>query len=284
MREFAPAKVNLYLSVLGRRDDGYHLLDSLVVFAGVGDFIEASPGPRASLSTRGPRAGELGETDDNLVQRAARALGVAYELPAARLMLEKHLPVAAGIGGGSADAAATLRVLARLHGLDHDLHDIAAALGADVPVCLRRKPARMTGIGDILLPAPGLPPFGLLLVNPGVAVSTKTVFNARSGAFSSAEILPSAWPDVDCMARDLGRLRNDLQDVACRLAPGIGDLLDVIAAIPDCRLARMSGSGATCFGLFDTATAAEAAAVALKRSGWWCWGGAPDAGTFLPPS
>lgn len=268
--EPAAAKVNLFLHVTGRRDDGYHLLDSLAVFAGFGDVLHGQPADELSLSLSGPFGAVLADEQDNLVLRAARALGGH----GARLMLEKNLPVASGIGGGSADAAAALRLLCRLWKLaPPDLPGIALTLGADVPVCLAGHPSRMSGIGERLDPAPNIPPCGLVLVNPGVALATADVFRARRGAWSSPAGLPHAWPDVGTMAHDLRELRNDLQPPAIALQPAIGDVIAALETTPGCRLARMSGSGATCFGLFDDPGVAAEVATRLRRPDWWTWGG-----------
>ncbi len=273
--EAAPAKVNLFLHVIGRRADGYHLLDSLVVFAAVSDVLRAEPSDRLSLDVDGPFAAALVGESDNLVLRAARALAPAGA--GARLVLTKNLPVASGIGGGSADAAATLRLLCRLWRLSpsaQELARMAEALGADVPVCLAGRPSRMGGIGELLEPAPELPRCGIVLINPGVGVSTADVFRSRRGDWSSPANLPASWPNIAAMAADMQSLRNDLERPALSLQPVIGDVLAALAALPGCRLARMSGSGATCFGLFDGPEAAASAAERLQRSGWWCWGGA----------
>ncbi|MCO6419842.1 4-(cytidine 5'-diphospho)-2-C-methyl-D-erythritol kinase [Siccirubricoccus sp. KC 17139] len=276
--EPAPAKVNLYLHVTGRRVDGYHLLDSLAVFGPAADAVAAAPGEALCLTLDGPFAAGLAAEPDNLVLRAARALAEAVGRPAAAaLTLTKRLPVASGIGGGSADAAAALRALDRLWGTglgEGGLAGIAAGLGADVPVCLAARPARMQGIGEVLLPAPALPEYGLLLVNPGVALATPAVFRARQGGFTPMAELPAAWPDAAAMARDLAALRNDLEPPAIALCPVIAEVLAAIRALPGCLLARMSGSGATCFGLFPDAEAARRAA-ALLPGGWWREGGAP---------
>jgi 4-diphosphocytidyl-2-C-methyl-D-erythritol kinase len=282
LREAAPAKINLFLHVLSRRADGYHLLDSLVVFAGAADFLGAEPADSFSLALRGPFGDALAHggasEDDNLVLRAGRALAEAAGIvPAARVTLEKNLPIAAGIGGGSADAAAALCLLSRLWHLDlppEKISSVALQLGADVPVCLAGKPARMGGVGEILRPAPTLPECGLLLVNPGVAVATPAVFRARAGAFSAPAILPAAWPDAAAMAADLAFLKNDLQIPAIGLCPVIAEVLDAIGRTEDCLLARMSGSGATCFGLFADRAAAERAATRSGGRDWWVWGGA----------
>ena len=268
--EPAPAKVNLFLHITGRRADGYHLLDSLAVFAGVGDVLRGEVAGELNLEVCGPFAAGLSGEPDNLVLRAARALGSH----GARLVLEKNLPVASGIGGGSADAAAALRLLCRLWRLaPPDLAAIALALGADVPVCLVSRPSRMGGVGERLDATPRLPPCGLVLVNPGVAVATADVFRARRGDWSPPAELPPGWANAALMARDLRALRNDLEPSAIALQPVIGEVISALAAVPGCHLARMSGSGATCFGLFDDPVEAEAAAVRLRRPNWWTWGG-----------
>jgi 4-diphosphocytidyl-2-C-methyl-D-erythritol kinase len=270
MRSFAPAKVNLFLHVTGKRADGYHLLDSLAVFPAVGDWVGALPSETLGLQISGPFGGVLEAEPDNLLLRAARALRPGA---GAVLALEKNLPVASGIGGGSADAAAALRLLAKLWGISEPLDHPALALGADVPVCLARRPARMGGIGEALAAAPELPLFGILLVNPGVAVATPAVFRARRGGFSAPAALPAGWPDAAAMAESLAGLANDLQAPAIELQPVIGEVLNVLKALPGALLARMSGSGATCFALFATPKAAAAAARAVNHPGWWAWGG-----------
>ncbi|MBV8096459.1 MAG: 4-(cytidine 5'-diphospho)-2-C-methyl-D-erythritol kinase [Acetobacteraceae bacterium] len=275
MIERARAKVNLYLHIVGRRADGLHLLDSLAVFPEVADRVSAEPAEELGLSLQGPFSSSLTGQTDNLVLRAAQELAACAGVsPRVRLVLEKNLPVASGIGGGSADAAATLRLLQRrwdaAPGL---LPGLAAKLGADVPVCLLSRPARMGGIGEVLGPAPALPPCGVVLVNPGLPLPTRDVFRTRTGPFSEPARLPRAWPDPHAMAVGLAGLRNDLQPAAIFLAPEIGRVLDAIASLPGCLLARMSGSGATCLGLFATAAEAQSAAVSLTRPGCWCWGG-----------
>jgi 4-diphosphocytidyl-2-C-methyl-D-erythritol kinase len=278
MPGFAAAKVNLTLRVTGRRADGFHLLDSLVVFAGVGDRVAAEPATGLALTLTGPGAAALQAEPDNLVLRAARALADAAGVPArAALTLEKHLPVASGIGGGSADAAAALRVLDALWGtgLGPDrLRGLAAGLGADVPVCVDSHPMRMRGIGEVLDPVPPLPPFGLLLANPRLALATPAVFKARAPGFSAPAAYPGSWPDAAALAEWLRPLGNDLEAPAIALCPPIGAVLAAIAAVPGCLLARMSGSGATCFGLFATPGEAARAASGLPGA-WWRWGGAP---------
>jgi 4-diphosphocytidyl-2-C-methyl-D-erythritol kinase len=269
LSERAPAKINLYLHVVGRRADGYHLLDSLVVFAGAADILHAEPASDLSLTMTGPFGAALAAEPDNLVLRAARILAI----PGARLRLEKNLPVASGIGGGSADAAATLRLLPRLCGIPPATPAQALSLGADVPVCLASAACRMGGVGEMLAPAPALPPCGIALVNPGVAVATQAVFQRRTDPFSNAATLPAAWETPASMARDLAALRNDLEPAAIALCPVITDVLAALRAAPGCLLARMSGSGATCFGLFESPAEAEVAAALCGNHGWWAWGG-----------
>jgi 4-diphosphocytidyl-2-C-methyl-D-erythritol kinase len=271
---FAPAKINLFLLVIGQRPDGYHLLDSVAVFAGAGDVVSAAPADELTLTITGPFAGGLTADQDNLVLQAAQALANAAGIPArAALTLEKNLPVASGIGGGSADAAAALRVLAQLWALKPPLAKLAAPLGADVPVCMASKPARMGGIGEILTAAPELPKFGLVLINPGVAVATPDVFRARTGRFSMRAALPAGWRQVKFMASDLAELSNDLEEPAIKVAPVIGTVLRTLQADRKCLLARMSGSGATCFGIYETPTIAKEAAEAIRRKDWWIWSG-----------
>ena len=270
----APAKLNLFLHVTGRRTDGYHLLDSLVAFAETGDRITAKPANFLSLSITGPFAGALDGEADNLVLRAARLLaGEAGIPPTASLTLEKNLPVAAGIGGGSADAAATLRALARLWNLEiptERLMTLGLELGADVPVCLLDQPCRLTGIGETLAPLSSLPALPVLLVNPGVPLSTPAVFRARSGEYGvAASVLPLEEP-----ARLLNFLRaqrNDLTDAALALVPQIGTVFSRLEALPGCLLARLSGSGPTCFALMQDDESAESGAAALHAAepGWW---------------
>lgn len=276
--ELAPAKINLFLHVTGRRADGYHLLDSLVVFAGIADRVAYAPAPALSLELTGPFAVPLQTEADNLVLRAARMLAAeAGVSPSGAMCLEKNIPVASGIGGGSADAAAALRLLRRVWRLELDdavMQRVAVALGADVPVCLGRRPMAMRGIGERLMPAPELPKCGLLLVNPGVPLATAAVFRARCGGFAPETVLPDRWGTVTEMAGWLSEVGNDLETPAVALVPVIKDVLNAITGTRGCLLARMSGSGATCFGLFADAAAAKAAAADLVRTGWWCWSGA----------
>ncbi|MBV8578882.1 MAG: 4-(cytidine 5'-diphospho)-2-C-methyl-D-erythritol kinase, partial [Acetobacteraceae bacterium] len=230
-----------------------------------------------SLQIEGPFGTSLSAASDNLVLRAARLLAQTARIDAgARLVLEKNLPVASGIGGGSADAAAALRLLTRLWRVSDgvDLLRLAARLGADVPVCLLRRPARMGGVGEKLDPTPSLPEGGLVLVNPGVPLTTAEVFRAYRGPFSARARLPEEWADIVTMARELGYLSNDLERPAIALCPAINDVLSNFRNAPGCLLARMSGSGATCFGLFANSDSARQAAADFSHRGSWSWGGA----------
>ncbi len=278
MIEAAHAKINLHLHVTGRRPDGYHLLDSLVVFAGAADRISAEPADTLTLELTGPFADPLRVFDlnDNLVLRAARALAEANGVRAgARIVLDKQLPLASGIGGGSADAAAALRLLHRLWRLDAPLPPgLALELGADVPVCLSNRPVVMRGIGEELHPAPALPPLDLLLVNPLIPVATAAIFRQRGDRpFTPPATLPPAWRTPAATADTLATLTNDLQQSAIDTEPVIGRVLSEIARQPGCLLARMSGSGATCFGLFEPGEGAQRARATLAPSGWWLWAG-----------
>ncbi|TRW99308.1 4-(cytidine 5'-diphospho)-2-C-methyl-D-erythritol kinase [Paracoccus sp. M683] len=255
----APAKLNLALHVTGRRADGFHLLDSLVAFTRIGDDLRVLPGgPRLTID--GPFAAGLSADDDNLCLRAARAMGTDADIH-----LTKNLPVASGIGGGSADAAAVMRALAAQ---GHALPADPAVLGADIPVCLAGRPARMRGVGEVLDPVPPLPALPVVLVNPGIPLPTPAVFAAL--ILRDNPPLPGPdWHDADTLLSWLADTRNDLQDPAIRLAPVIADVLAALAG-QGAGLARMSGSGATCFGLFEHLADATRAARALSaRSGWW---------------
>ncbi|NEX46081.1 4-(cytidine 5'-diphospho)-2-C-methyl-D-erythritol kinase [Pseudotabrizicola algicola] len=265
--EFAPAKINLTLHVTGQRADGYHLLDSLVVFADVGDQITVRAADSLRLEISGPQAAALPPSDDNLVLRAARLMGV----PAA-ITLEKRLPVASGIGGGSADAAAALRALARLSARPLPTEAEVLTLGADVPVCLKGRPVRMQGVGEVLTPVPDMPKAWLVLANPGVAVATPAVFRGLSRKDNPP--MPAALPALrtaEALAAFLHGQRNDMEAAALALAPPIGTTTAALGAQTGCLLARMSGSGATCFGLFADAASAQTAARALQSAqpGWW---------------
>jgi len=277
----APAKINLTLHVLGRRaGDGYHVLESLVAFAGTADLLSLAPGPELGLAVSGPTAGPAGPEDDNLVLRAARHL--RERVPALRVgsfRLVKRLPVAAGIGGGSSDAAAGLRLLARLNDLALDHPAVAAAAratGADVPVCLEPRARMMQGAGEHVGPVLGLAPLPGVLINPGVPVPTAPVFKAL-GLKVGDDLPGAAHPEIardlagpDLLAR-IAPARNDLEAPALTVAPVIGDALAALRAQDGCRLARMSGSGATVFAIFSDRHTATRAARRLRAAnpGWW---------------
>jgi 4-diphosphocytidyl-2-C-methyl-D-erythritol kinase len=265
--ELAPAKVNLALHVTGRRPDGYHLLDSLVVFPALGDRLEAEPARGLSLTIDGPFGRDLDAGPANLVLRAALAFGAGQ---GAALRLLKSLPVASGIGGGSADAAATLRLLSRLWSLPLPPAEAVLALGADVPVCLAGRACRMQGIGEVLTPL-ALPPFWIVLANPGVPVATGAVFAGLAFRQNSGMGALPAFADAAALLEWLAHRRNDLEAPAVALAPPVGAALAALRAQPGCRLARMSGSGATCFGVFAAEAPALAAADALRarEPAWW---------------
>lgn len=281
LSRLAPAKVNLSLQILGRRPDGYHELESLIVFAAVGDFVTVKPGTELSLTLAGRFGEGLRAEPDNLVLRAARALDEAAQqscpggLPrGAAIRLHKELPVAAGLGGGSADAAATLVLLSQLWKLElgpDKLQDIALALGADVPVCLHGRSALVRGLGERIEEAPTLPPLWLVLVNPGLALPTPQVFAARQGPFSRPERWPQRIETAERLAKLLRGRSNDLEPAAATLAPVIPRMLEALASCDGCLLARMSGSGATGFGLFAQAGKAERAAgqIAAAYPQWW---------------
>jgi 4-diphosphocytidyl-2-C-methyl-D-erythritol kinase len=273
--EKAPAKINLTLRVLGRRADGYHELESLVAFADLADTLTLQPGGTAALDVSGPFAVASGPVADNLVLKALAALRQRIDgLQAGRFLLEKRLPVAAGIGGGSADAAAALRLLARLNGIapgDPRLSAAALAVGADVPVCLEARSRIMRGLGERLSAPLELPSLPAVLVNPGVPLATRAVFAKFAGAPGGMEGLGDVPRGFDALIECLGRHSNDLTDAAIACVPLIADVLDALRALPGMRLARMSGSGPTCFALFGSREEATAAAQRLKaaRQDWW---------------
>ncbi|WP_457796889.1 4-(cytidine 5'-diphospho)-2-C-methyl-D-erythritol kinase [Methylocystis sp. S23] len=276
----APAKINLTLHILGRRTDGYHALESLVAFSGAGDALSLVPGPALSLDVSGPTAPAAGADDDNLVLRAARHLAERVEgLTPGAFRLVKRLPVAAGIGGGSSDAAAALRLLAQANGLAPDdprLHDAARATGADVPVCLAGRARMMRGAGESLGPPLRLPLLPAVLINPGEPVETRLIFQ-KLGLRPGESVESAAHPEIGCggppveFLAGIAKGRNDLEDAACLQAPVIVDVLAVLRAARGCKLARMSGSGATCFAIFSTPAAAARAAraIRLQRPEWW---------------
>ena len=273
----APAKINLYLHVTGRRPDGYHELDSLVVFAGVGDGVGYRPGGPARLEISGSEAGALSglDAEDNLAMKAARGLARQLDRPFdGTLTLDKQLPAAAGLGGGSADAAAVLQLLCnhwKIASTDVDLPRLGLSLGADVPVCLQAGATLVSGVGEKLNPSGRLPVAHLVIVNPREALSTAEVFGTFTGPRSAADPLDRDIDDVATLAAELGNRRNDLEAPATVLAPVIGDVLDGLAATAGCLLSRMSGSGASCFGLYATAAEARKAAAALEalQPNWW---------------
>lgn len=267
LRGFAPAKVNLTLHVTGQRADGYHLLDSLAVFADIGDVITAKPSDDLMLSVSGPFAGGVPTDDRNLMIKAAQSFGPER---GAHLTLEKNLPHPAGIGGGSADAAATLRLLSQLWQRPLPSIEKIAALGADVPVCLSHSPQHMFGIGDQLSAVPSLPSMALVLVNPGVDVPTPAVFQ-RLTQKTNAPMPPLPESDFRTFIHWVQACRNDLEAPALQVAPIIQNVLTALEAHPTCALARMSGSGATCFGVFETPELATTAAehIAQKHPEWW---------------
>lgn len=288
LTETARAKVNLTLRVLGRRADGYHDLESLVVFADCADTLTLTPGPDLTLATGGPGAQDCGEMSDNLVVRAALLLGERIPgLTLGRFTLDKHLPVAAGIGGGSADAAAALRLLAQANNLaidDPRIVDVARDTGADIPVCLASRACTMTGVGENLsmLDIPAMP---CVMVNPRVGVATKDVFTALGLAKGELlagvgdVMLSPGWPakgaSFDEWVEAVGHGTNDLEKPALKVEPVIGEVLSALRATEGVRLARMSGSGATCFAIFETIGDAGQAAKAISkaRPGWWVHAG-----------
>jgi 4-diphosphocytidyl-2-C-methyl-D-erythritol kinase len=267
VQRVARAKVNLALHVTGRRADGYHLLDSLVAFADFGDVVSVEAAPSLSLAITGPMGAGLSAGPDNLVLKAAQALDSPL---GATITLDKRLPVASGIGGGSADAAATLQALCKLWGCDLPDAGKVLALGADVPVCLAGQSCRMAGIGDEISPVV-LPAAHLVLVNLGVGLSTASVFGALTRRNNPPLPAPEPMPNVAALADYLHHCRNDLEAPALALVPQIAQVLAALSAQQGCLLARMSGSGATCFGLFATALAAEEAAKVLTAhsAAWW---------------
>jgi 4-diphosphocytidyl-2-C-methyl-D-erythritol kinase len=263
------------LHVLGRRADGYHLLDSLIVFAETGDVLAATPASDISLRIDGPFAEMLAGEGDNLVLRAARGLRELSGVDAgAAITLTKNLPIASGIGGGSADAAAALRLLSSLWKVDPDraaLERLALKLGADVPVCLDSKPSFIGGVGEEIASAGAMPSASLLLVNPGIATPTPAVFKARKSGFSEAARWQLAPKDAHTLAEALRARRNDLTEAAITVTPAIRDVLQATAATRDCLLSRLSGSGATCFGLYATEADADAARAEMRQlhPDWW---------------
>ena len=276
----APAKINLTLHVLGRQENGYHSLESLVAFTGAGDRLQLSPNPTLSIQTYGPTATNVGSANDNLVMRAARNLAERIEgLALGAFYLEKRLPVAAGIGGGSSDAAAALRLIAQLNQLslsDPRLVEAACATGADVPVCLETRARMMRGVGDVLGSKLELPLLSAVLINPGIPVDTKPIFQ-RLGLECGQKLNTLPHPalpiglDFNAFLKQIELGRNDLEDAACQLAPIIVDVLAILRAARGVKVARMSGSGATCFAIFDAPKSAVHAARVIRAAhpSWW---------------
>ena len=287
LSDFAPAKINLTLRIRGRRPDGYHELESLVVFADVGDDLQFTPGSSLGLSVEGETAAEAGDIDANLVVKAARALEkLRGTLHPGHFHLTKNLPVAAGLGGGSSDAAAALRLLAKINNLsstDESVITAARGTGADIPVCLDPRPRIMRGIGDLLSKPLNLPQLHGVLVNPRVAVPTAQVFRAWGDNSVMREtpaptddpashlVEAAAPPTTETLIAAVTQSSNDLEALAIALFPPVGDVLAELRTSSNCLLARMSGSGGTCFGLFETDTAAKAAAGRIQqaRPTWW---------------
>lgn len=269
----APAKINLYFNVTGRRADGYHLVDSLVGFTKLGDELTIKAGEPLDIVSDGPFADRMPPPYKNLVYQAAQTLADNAGVQArAHVTITKNLPVAAGIGGGSTDAAAAMKALSALWGVASDsvdLYELGLTLGSDVPACLLAKTTYAAGIGEVLEEAPSLPPAGILLVNPGVALVTASVFQARRGGFNPPDRFQDSPKDAAALAVLLSDRGNDLTEAAIRLCPVIRNVLSALEAAPGCHLARMTGSGATCFGIFDDLQAAEAAAPSITEDGWW---------------
>lgn len=264
LSEVARAKVNLCLHVTARRDDGMHLLDSIVVFPEIGDVLTAQASETLSLKIDGPFGAEL--SGDNLVLQVARLIGVK-----AKLHLTKNLPVASGIGGGSADGAASVRILSKLAGTAPPSISQLAKLSADIPVCVSQRPTRMQGIGEILSPLPPLPVFWIVLVNAGQEVNTAQVFANMKSRENPAMSLPSSFSNFGDFILFLSNQRNDMQSAALVTCPIIAEVLSTIDATQNCAFVRMSGSGGTCFGLYETSAAAALAAIQIQsvHPEWW---------------
>ena len=275
---FSPAKINLFLHITGRLNNGYHTLDSLVAFADIGDHITLHAADTFSLNIQGPYANDLSPNDtaDNLITKATYALAKHLgKRPNIKITLTKNLPIAAGIGGGSSNAAATIRGLIQWWDAsckDDDLQDICTKLGADMPVCYHNKPAYMQGTGEIITPlkAP-LPELGIILINPNKPCPTQPVFAQIKPPYSSALTLPEDFQSQTNLITFLKEQRNDLTNAACSAIPDIQMILDTLNNEPECQIARLSGSGATCFGLFTNKNAANKAAQTLKKNHPDCW-------------
>lgn len=271
----APPKVNLFLHVTGKRADGYHLLDSLVIFPqGLTDRLRFEASDAFTLHITGPTSQAIGTNEDNLVTRAVRSMEQTFgRVFTGRITLEKNIPAGAGLGGGSSDAAACIHGICRLWSIDGrhpSLHPLLTRLGADVPVCYHMQPSRFEGIGDIISPGPIMPEAQILIVCPPVHSSTAVVFGARSGAFYKERVtLPEKFMSAKDLATFLRETRNDLYDAAETLNPAIGKARTWMEGQPGCHLARMSGSGSSVFGLFDPESPLEESIAAAKAAGWW---------------
>lgn len=277
IRSFAPAKLNLYLHITGKRSDGYHLLDSLVAFCGVGDEVKIEPAQDFQFITEGPMSLALLEepVEGNLAFRAAKLMAETFDRPLDfKMTLVKNLPIASGIGGGSADAAAALRVVAKHWGVAQDdarLFDLAKKLGQDVACCVKNETCYFVGIGDTLETGPELPHTDIVLVNPNKALSTAASFKARQGEFTPKAQFETAPADVNELVAMLQYRKNDLTDGSCGILPDVNRVLSALENTQDCLLHRMSGSGATCFGIYPNRSASRAAAAQLfnNHPGWW---------------
>jgi 4-diphosphocytidyl-2-C-methyl-D-erythritol kinase len=274
--ERAPAKLNLTLEIKGRRGDGYHELSSLVAFASCGDTLSVAPAASFTLTVSGPFAGALGS--DNLVARVvAAATAIEPRLTTGTFHLEKNLPVAAGLGGGSSDAAAAIRLVRRLNPDRETAIDwprLALEIGADVPVCLEGRAAHMTGLGERVVPVTSFPRLWAVLANPGVPLSTAAVFGELAAGAAPPEVRLVANPqfgDAGAVLAYVAASRNDLEAPARRLCPVVGEVLAALAAVPNVAVTRMSGSGATCFGLFVSQSDAVAGAhrLSTRHPAWW---------------
>lgn len=266
-QELARAKVNLCLHVTGQRQDGLHLLDSIVVFPAVGDTLEAMPADTLTLNIDGPFGQDLSVGADNLVLRAARLLGDK----GATLRLHKNLPVASGIGGGSADAAACIRLLSDMWGVELPPLEVLAELGADVPVCIAQSSVRMSGIGEVLTPLP-LPEFWMVLANTGQEVETGAVFKAmQKRDHAGIGDIPDGFSTAESLFDFLATQRNDMQSAAINICPSISEVRAALSTTQNCSLARMSGSGGTCFGLYASEESAKRAAQKMQddHPDWW---------------
>ena len=271
----APAKINLFLHITGKRPDGYHLLQSVVVFVNIGDRLTFTRHDSLFIDVTGPYAGDVCAPRDNLIYKAAVALGENYRHPPrGQILLEKNLPVASGMGGGSSDAATTLKGLSQLWGLPEEfdrMQKIAATLGADVPACLMRRPVWMEGVGEKMMRLPDMPDLHMVLVTPAVATPTPEVFRQFRGKISPPIQFIGRRKSMGEWIADLKLYRNDLTEAAIAVSPDIKIALQSIRETSGCQVARLSGSGATCFGIYDTDAAAKAAVNKLRQQhpDWW---------------